>query len=238
MEKDNKENANDENEKESLDNKEKNCDNKTIVKNVVKEILEWVYCIVIAVVIAVLIKYYVGTPTVVNMSSMYPTLEESDRLILSRIDRTMKKMPERGEIITFEAPTGDASSVDIEHPVAKYEYEPDGWWNKFVYYVLEFNKISYIKRVIGLPGEHVEIKNDKVYIDGEELEEDYLNPSVKTPIKGPCYDFIVPENCVFAMGDNRTNSTDCREFGCIPLEKIESKVVLRFYPFDKFGNVE
>lgn len=203
---------------------------------VMKEILEWVYCIVIAVVIAVLIKYFIGTPTVVKQSSMYPTLVESDRLILSRIGRTAKKLPKRTEIITFEAPSGK-EDIDLENPVAKYENEPEGWWNKFVYYVLEIGKKSYIKRVIGLPGEHVEIKNNKVYINGNELEENYLDESVKTTPSGPYYDFIVPENCVFAMGDNRADSMDCRAFGCIPLEKIESKVVLRFFPFNKFGRV-
>ncbi len=206
-------------------------------KAVIKDILEWVYCIVIAIVIAILIKYFLGTPTVVKQSSMYPTLEQSDRLILSRINRTMKKLPNRGDIITFEAPSG-SGDVDIENPIAKYEKEPQGWWNKFVYYVLEFGKTSYIKRVIGLPGEHVELKDEKVYINGEELEEKYLREGLKTPITGACYDFVVPDNCVFAMGDNRPDSKDCREFGCIPLEKIESKVVLRFFPFNKFGKVD
>ena len=51
-------------------------------------------------------------------------------------------------------------------------------------------------------------------------------------------DFVVPENCVFAMGDNRTQSTDCRVFGCIPLEKIEGKVWIRFWPLNKFGHVD
>lgn len=207
--------------------------------SVTKEILEWIYCIVIAVVIAVLIKYFVGTPTVVKQSSMYPTLVESDRLILSRINRTTKKLPKRTDIITFEAPSGNGDvDVDINNPVAKYENEPVGWWNKFTYNVLEFGKKSYIKRVIGLPGEHVEIKDDKVYINEEELKENYLDESVKTMPSGPYYDFIVPENCVFAMGDNRADSMDCRAFGCIPLEKIESKVVLRFFPFNKFGTVD
>lgn len=51
-------------------------------------------------------------------------------------------------------------------------------------------------------------------------------------------DLIVPENCVFAMGDNRAGSTDCREFGCIPLDKIEGKVWIRFWPFNLFGKVD
>ena len=51
-------------------------------------------------------------------------------------------------------------------------------------------------------------------------------------------DFTVPENCVFAMGDNRNHSTDCRAFGCIPLEKIESTVAIRIWPLDKWGKVE
>ena len=212
---------------------------KKFLNDKVKDALEWVYCIVIAIVLAVLIKYYIGTPTVVKMSSMYPTLEQSDRLILSRINRTTKKLPERGDIITFEAPSNSSSkNADLDNPVAKYENEPEGWFNRFVYYVLEFGKTSYIKRVIALPGEHVEIKDDKVYINGNPLNEDYLQPNVKTPATGPYTDFIVPENYIFAMGDNRTDSKDCREFGCIPLEKIESKVVIRFFPFNKFGKVD
>ena len=50
--------------------------------------------------------------------------------------------------------------------------------------------------------------------------------------------FTVPENYVFAIGDNRTGSTDCRGFGCIPLEKIEGTVGFRFWPFSEFGGVE
>ena len=69
-----------------------------------KDILEWIYCIVIAIVIAILIKYFLCTPTIVQMDSMYPTLVQGDRFALSRIAKTFKKMPNRGDIITFEAP--------------------------------------------------------------------------------------------------------------------------------------
>lgn len=208
----------------------------------IKEILEWVYCIVIAVVLALLVRYYIGTPTIVQMSSMYPTLQQGQRLVLSRWIRTTKQTPKRGDIITFEAPSKtagiSAAQADLKNPVAIYDNEPANIFSKFRYYVLEIGKISYIKRVIALPGEHIKIEDGKVYINGEELQEDYLNSDVTTPLSGPYTDLIVPEGYVFAMGDNRTGSKDCREFGCIPIEKIESKVWIRFWPFNLFGKVD
>ena len=209
----------------------------------VKEALEWVYCIIIAIVLALLFRYFIGTPTIVQQVSMKPTLEQDQRLWLNRWSRTTKTLPERGEIITFEAPSKKSytsTEIDNDNPVAKYENEPTNIFGKFTKYVLEIGKESYIKRVIALPGEHVEIKDDKVYINGEELQEDYLQPGVVTNMGdfGVYSDFVVPENCVFAMGDNRTQSTDCRVFGCIPLEKIEGKVWIRFWPLNKFGHVD
>ena len=208
----------------------------------IKEALEWVYCIIIAVVLALIFRYYVGTPTIVKQVSMYPTLENNQRLWLNRIDRTMKKMPEKGDIITFEAPskkTYSISEIDQSNPIAKYEYEPKNIFSKFFYYVVEVSKESYIKRVIALPGEHVQIMDGKVFINGEQLQEDYLQDGVLTTCRENEFsDFIVPENCVFAMGDNRNHSTDCRAFGCIPLEKIESKVAIRIWPLSLWGKVE
>ncbi len=206
-----------------------------------KDFLEWVYCIAIALVIAIFIKYFVGTPTVVQQDSMYPTLVQGDRLILNRIPRTAKKMTKRGQIITFEAPTKkvyNSDEADLSNPVAYYNDSSFSWFKKFTFYVLEIGKKSYIKRVIALPGDHVLIENGSVYINGEKLEEDYLVEGTKTERTGVFYDIVVPENCVFAMGDHRSVSLDCRSFGCIPLEKIESTVSLRFWPFSKFGKVK
>ncbi len=206
-----------------------------------KNMIEWIECIVIAIVLAILIRYFIGTPTIVKKRSMYPTLKQDERLILSRWGRTTKKMPERGDIITFEAPSKmalSAEEVDFNNPVAVYENQPKNIFSKFTYYVLEWGKQSFIKRVIGLPGEHIKIEDGKVYINGEEYKEDYLQEDVKTTASGVFTDFVVPGNYVFAMGDNRAESTDCRSFGCIPLEKIEGRVVLRFFPFNRFGKVE
>ena len=208
----------------------------------VKNILEWIYCIIIAIVLALLFRYYIGTPTIVQQVSMYPTLVQDQRLWLSRWGRTTKKLPNRGDIITFEAPSKKKytyTEIDESNPIAKYENEPTSLWGKFTYYVLEIGKDSYIKRVIALPGEHVEIKDGFVYINGEKLEENYLQEGIVTDVVGAGFtDFVVPENCVFAMGDNRNHSTDCRAFGCIPLEKIESKVWIRIWPLNLWGKID
>ena len=209
------------------------------MNSTVKEILEWIYCIVIAFVLALLFRYFIGTPTIVRQRSMYPTLQENQRLVLNRTFRFGNSLPKKGQIITFEAPTRsyEAWEVDQSNPVAIYNNEPQGIFNKFVYHVLELTKRSYIKRVIGLPGDHVKIENGSVYINGELLEEEYLQPDVVTESE-IFNDFIVPEGYVFAMGDNRTKSTDCRSFGCIPADKIEGIVIFRFWPFNVFGKVK
>ena len=190
----------------------------------IKEILEWVYCIVIAIVLALLVRYFIGTPTIVQQPSMYPTLKQGQRLILNRTIRTTKSMPQRGDIVTFEAPSKSyvsAVEANLENPVAIYDYNITNIFSKFRYYVLEIGKESYIKRVIALP------------------DESYLQEGVvTTSLEGVFTDITVPENCLFVMGDNRPQSTDSRRFGCIPLEKIESKVWIRFWPFDLFGKVE
>lgn len=207
-----------------------------------KDILEWIVCILVAFILALLIRYFIGTPTIVKQSSMFPTLKQNQRLILNRWQRTTKTMPERGDIITFEAPSETyVAEEDFNNDVvARYNNNPSNWFSKFIYYVLEINKESYIKRVIGLPGDHIQIKDGKVYLNGEEYDEPYLQDDVETTDMGKYIftDLVVPDNCVFAMGDNRDYSKDCRAFGCIPLDKIEGKVWIRFWPLNLFGKVE
>ena len=206
-------------------------------KQMYKEIIEWAYCIIIAVILALVVRYYLGTPTVVQMESMDPTFKQGDRLILNRLSIHLKKELKRGDVITFVAPTtqySSAAEVDINNPIAKYKEESRNIFSQFAYNILDIGKKSYIKRVIGLPGEYVEISNGNVYINGELLQENYLQPGVET--NDSLFDgFTVPEGYLFVMGDNRGGSMDSRVFGCIPISKVESKVLLRFWPFSKFG---
>lgn len=105
------------------------------------------------------------------------------------------------------------------------------------------SQVDYIKRIIGLPGDHVEYKNDVLYINGEPYDESYLDEM--RPPNGERYteDFTlqeiigketVPENTVFVLGDNRQNSTDSRNLGVIPLEQIVGEVNVKYWPFSDF----
>ncbi len=224
-------------EKKAKRMKEKKPINKT------KETIEWIICIIIAIILALLFRYYIGVPTVVKNVSMEPTLIEGQRLVLNRWTRTTKKMPERGDIVTIEEPDKnfiyiDPENANLANPVAIYN-SPQGGFEGFVYNVLEIGKVSFIKRVIGLPGDHVEIKDGMVYLNGEPLDEPYIQKGIKTEaMQGAFTNIIVPEGTVFVMGDNRNNSTDSRHFGCIPIEKIESKVLVRFWPINLAGKVQ
>ena len=202
-------------------------------KSIGREVLEWIGCIVSAFIIALIIKYYVFTPTLVKQGSMTPTILDGERVIINRLVRTFKLELNRGDIVTLEEPA-DFSKDD---QIAKYN-TVKGLTNKFLYYVLETSKRSYIKRVIGLPGDHLYIADGKVYINDEELDEPYLVENLETPRTGDFYDVSVPEGYVFVMGDNRNNSTDSRVFGCVPLEKIEGRVSFRIWPLERFGKVD
>lgn len=177
-----------------------------------KNIIEWIICIIVAVVLTLLFRYFIATPTVVQQYSMYPTLKENQRLIVSRTFRITGSKPKVGDIITFEAPsyTYSEETADNSNPVAIYYEENRGFFSNFLYNVLEVTKKSFIKRVIATEGQHVKIENGKVYVNDNLFEEDYLQPDVVTE-STVFYDFIVPDGYIFCMGDNRAQSTDCRE---------------------------
>lgn len=202
---------------------------------VVKEILDWVVCIIIAYILYLIINYFFGTVSGVKQSSMYPTAKQGDKLIISR--RVIKaKEIKRGQIITLEAPIF-VSGMEDKSDKAQYP-EYTGVTN-FAYHVMGIGKKSYIKRIIALEGEHIYISEDgKVYINDNELEEIYLSQDVKTIRNGDYYDMVVPEGCVFVMGDNRAESADSRVFGAVPMDKIEGNVICRIWPLNKIGKLK
>lgn len=171
------------------------------------EIFEWFKTICASLVIAFGVTLFVQ-PTIVSGQSMYPTLEDKDYLLINKLSYN-KEIPNRGDILVFKSGLIDNKTS---------------------------HKKNLVKRVIALPGEHILIKNNEVYINGKYLSEDYLN-DVYTDGD---IDIVVPNNHVFTMGDNRPNSGDSRDskIGTVPLDDIIGKVALRAYPFNKFGKIK
>lgn len=168
---------------------------------------EWIKDIVLAIVIAVLILQFI-MPTIVREHSMEGTLQSSDYLFVSKKSYKWFGQPERGDIIVFQ------SSLIRENGD---------------------NKLL-VKRIIGLPGDTVEIKDGNVILNGEVLEEKYTKDGYTD---GYMEKVTVPEGCLFVMGDNRQNSADSRDsrIGFVDQKTVKGKVVLRLFPLNKFGGV-
>ena len=171
------------------------------------EIREWLESAAIAIVLALLIKFFLFEFVLVDGRSMEPTLHNGDRLIVTKFQYQFDD-PKFQEIIILE-------------------YDPKDFSDK---------KVEFVKRIIGLPGDTVEIRDSIVYINNKPLEEDYTNTDLY-----PDYEKVtVPEGSYFVLGDNRANSMDSRyeEVGFVKEDEIVGKVVYRVYPFKDFGKIE
>lgn len=104
------------------------------------------------------------------------------------------------------------------------------------FYVPESKKY-YLKRVIAVEGDTVELINDRVYLNGKKLEEDYVSTEVTTP-HSETTKWEVPKGYVFVLGDNRSNSRDSRDLGVIPRSDIVGKIIFRYYPFNNLGGLK
>ncbi len=207
------------------------------MNKVLKNIGNWLLSILIAFIFVFLLKTFIGMPTTVNGASMVPTFFSDEKLILSTWSANLNKTPNRGDIITFEAPSVSLiRNANKSNPVAIYGKSNRNFYENILYYGLGISKNSYIKRVIGVAGDHIEIKNEKVYLNGEPINEDYIRKNLKTDMSlgGEFDDITVPDGYIFVLGDNRTSSADSRRFGCIPVDKIQGKVVCRWWPIGKF----
>jgi signal peptidase I len=174
------------------------------------ESLRLVRDIFLIVVVFILFGVFAVQPVVVEGTSMLPQLNDGERLLVNKLVYYKIQSVSWGHI----------ERGDIV--VFWFPKEPDK---------------SYVKRIIGLPGEIVEVRNGKVYIDGQELNEDYLdiehNQSLPSfPPKK------VEEHFYFVMGDNRDNSSDSRYWGLVPEKYIYGKAFFRYWKPSKMGFLE
>ena len=173
-----------------------------------KEIASWVATICAAVLIALFIRSFVFLIVQVDGSSMLNTLHNDNRLFVWRAGYIFNA-PERGDIVICHYPDSKNGQYGDRH---------------------------YVKRVIGLPGDTISIKEGYVYINGELLDEPYIAAERRS--KETMGEYKLGEDEYFVMGDNRANSKDSRYVGPIDREQILGKAIYKIYPFDQMGSPE
>ena len=193
------------------------------IKAVLYEIIETV---VVVTVLVIAIRFFIGEPRWIPSASMRATLLEGDRVFIEKLTHFYSK-PERGDILVFYPP---------------FEALAGNPWAIFTRLVGFGSKdVAYIKRVIGTPGDTIEIKNDKktksssVYINGKKLKETYLyEPKMDLCTENMyCGPIKIPTDKYFMMGDNRNNSQDSRYWGMLPQDRVIGRAKFIFWPINR-----
>jgi signal peptidase I len=178
--------------------------------------------IVLAFALALLLKTLVVQAFYIPSGSMEPTLKPGDRVLVNKLFDSA----ERGDIVVFSDPRPGP--------------QPDrGIVGGFLHWLSEGLGVArpadedFVKRVIGLPGETVELRNGKLFVDGTQVDEPYLKGPPDTRDYGPV---VVPEGKLFVLGDNRMNSNDSRfGLGFVPIDKVVGEAFVTIWPPSRIG---
>ena len=187
---------------------------------------EGIGVLLLALLVALLVKVFLVQAFFIPSGSMIPTLEIDDRVLVSRIAYVLDG-PERGEVIVFDMPM-------------EYEDPPEPIWESMVRHVVEAVGIrvarveDLIKRVVAVGGDRLEIRDNRVIVNGLVLDEPYVPPGARMADLGPIY---IPDAHVWVMGDNRDNSRDSRSFGPVPVDTIVGRAFLRFWPLSRLDGM-
>lgn len=172
--------------------------------------VETTKAVAVGLLLAVGIRSFVMKVFHIPSSSMEPTLQINDRLVVERVSYRFNT-PQRGDIVVFKAPP---KAVEVCGLPAK-------------------ETTDFIKRVIGLPHDRITIRNERVYVNDQPLQESY----VAQPPNYNLLEFTVPGNTVLVLGDNRNISCDGHMWGALPTENIVGRAVWRIWPFDRWGSL-
>lgn len=195
-------------------------------KAILRESFQWAVCIVATFIISLSINSFAFAGTEVKQCSMQNTLFEGQRLVENKLVYHYST-PKRGDIVIIDEVANkgiiDTFFSNVEDMIDKFSSKQ------------EEDHSRLIKRVIGVPGDHIDIKNGKVYLNGNLLKEAYVKG--KTLPNSTEFPITIPQNEYFVMGDNREVSLDSRDIGLIYVGRIEGKAVLRVWPFSQIGSI-
>ena len=175
-------------------------------RSVVRSILHFVIMLLVAFALAVFSHTFIFEPYKIPSGSMEQTIMPGDLVISEKVSYRFAA-PKQGDIVTFREVNPNNSP--------------------------EHNRIL-IKRIIATAGQTVDLQGGHVVVDGKPLSEPYTLNKPNYPLVGShiSFPFVVPEGCMWVMGDNRTNSQDSRFFGAVPLRSITGKAFCIHWPFN------
>ncbi len=175
--------------------------------------------IVFTLLLAIIIKTFLLQAFFIPSPSMYPTLDIDDRVLVSKIAYRFNG-PQSGDVIVFDSPfLSELPETTI--------------WERGVRSFLEALGVrastveDLIKRVIAVGGDRLEIRNNRVLVNGVALDEPYLEVGYRMRDMAP---FYIPYGYLWVMGDNRDNSQDSRRFGAIPVEDVVGRAFVLIWP--------
>ena len=169
-----------------------------------RALAEWLVIILVAVAVSVIMRSYVVQTFYIPSASMEPTLLIGDRIIVSKLSVEFGTI-HRGDILVFKAPPAEHCGEVVT---------------------------DLVKRVIGLPGDHLTSKGNTIYVNGHVLHERWTHYE---PLGGAIGHVTVPRNSYFMMGDNHPDSCDSRMWGSVPRSYVIGKVFLRIWPLSRVG---
>ncbi|MEY2457342.1 MAG: signal peptidase [Acidimicrobiaceae bacterium] len=186
--------------------------------------VEWVLVVAGALLVAIVIKTFLFQAFYIPSASMEPTLKVGDRVLVNKLSYRVHDV-NHSDIVVFERPPTTAQQVDgCDGQPVTFPGVTGGQEVK-----------DLIKRVIALPGETVEVRAGKVFVQGVEIVEPYLKANESTPQDFKC--IKVPANDVFVMGDNRNNSMASNRFGPIKESSIVGRAFVRVWPLGSFSGL-
>ena len=180
----------------------------------IREIIE---TIILSLLLFIGIQFAVQTYQVEG-ASMYPTLAQGQYLLVNKV---IYRHLSVGETVDISAHKGGESQGSRIFP-----FQPPQHGEVVVFNAPDDPTRDFVKRVMGVPGDTVEIRNGRTYVNGKRLQEDYAELDDFDEME----EFIVPANSYFVMGDNRRQSNDSRDWGPVPLEHIVGRAWVRYWP--------
>jgi signal peptidase I len=193
----------------------------------VKGLIELVITVAVAVALALLIQAFIVKPYRIPSGSMIPTLEISQRVLTNRLDTS----PSVGDIIVFHPPAG----ADPQPAVCGSPNQGTGHPQPCGRPTPNESSQTFIKRVVGLPGDRIKIINGHVYRNGVREKDSYIAPCTAGEDCNFPSPIVVPAGDYFMMGDNRGDSDDSRYWGPVPKKWLIGVAFFTYWPPDRIG---